>query len=410
MPLRSPAARIALLLFFALAAVPARAGLFVDSAGRRVMLPDRIARVMPAGPSAAVFIYALAPDKLIGWAQPLSRAQRALLPAKFARLRVVGQLGGSYPTATAADVIRLHPDLIIGYGVPSPPTVALADRIQQQTRVPYILLDDSIQLMPDQLRELAPILGAGEHGSAVASYAYHAIAALRGLLLVSSATDRPLVYYGRGSDGLETGLPGSPAMGTIDQAGVINVALGLGQGGVTRVTREQIFAWNPQIIIAQQRSFYDALRRDRRWRGLAAVRSKRVYLAPADPFGWIDDPPGVNRAIGLYWLGSLFYPDQYQQDLRTVAREFYQLFYGVQLNDRQLEALIRPAEGSAGATRRLANVPLFGAEPPPLLNIPAGGGTAPPPAGVPGRGGPHGGSGGGPSQPPARLPNPRSTP
>jgi iron complex transport system substrate-binding protein len=407
MPLRSPALRIAVLLLSLLFAAPVRAAVFTDSAGRRVVLPDRIERVMPAGPASAVFVYTLVPSKLIGWPQPLSRAQRALLPAAFARLPVIGQLGGANPTATAEDVARLHPDLIIGYGVLSPPTIALADRIQAQTKIPYILLDDSIQQMPDMLREMGPILGAGDHGLAVTSYAYHAIEALRGQLLISPATDRPRVYYGRGSDGLETGLPGAPPISDIDQAGVINVAAGLGRGGLTRVTRAQVFAWNPQIIVAQQRSFYNALLHDPSWRGLQAVRTKRVYLAPADPFGWIDDPPGVNRAIGLYWLSNLFYPDLYQEDLRTNAREFYQLYYGVQITDRQLEALIRPAEANPGETRRPANVPLFGAEPPPLPSITPGAPMPAPPAGVPGRSGPHGG---GDDQSPTPSPKPSGAP
>jgi iron complex transport system substrate-binding protein len=406
MPLRSLVVRIAVLLIFLLVSAPVGAAVFTDSAGRRVTLPDRVERIMPAGPASAVFVYALVPNKLIGWTEPLSRAQRALLPAKFARLPVIGQLGGSTPTATAADVQRLHPDLIIGYGVLSPPTVMLADSIQHQTGVPYILLDDSIQRMPEMLRQVGPIVGAGDHGLAVASYAYHAIEGLRGQLLISSPTDRPLVYYGRGSDGLETGLPGSPAISNVDQAGVINVAAGLGRGGLTRVTRAQIFSWNPQIIVAQDRSFYNALLRDPQWRGLAAVRSKRVYLAPADPFGWIDGPPGVNRAIGLYWLSNLFYPDLYQEDLRTNAREFYQLYYGVTPSDQQLEALIRPAEAKPGETSRLASVPLFGAEPPPLPTTPPGGSSTPaPPSSAPGRGGLRGGGTG-----QAPVPRPPGTP
>ncbi len=167
---------------------------------------------------------------------------------------------------------------------------------------------------------------------------------LRGRLLIAPADERPIVYYGRGPDGLETGLGGSQAMAAIDQAGVINVAARLGRGELTRVTRDQIIDWNPAIIIAQQRSFYDALLHSTAWRGLIAVASKRVYLAPADPFGWIDDPPGVNRIIGLYWLTALFYPDQYQEDLRTNVREFYDKLYRIKLTDRQLEALVRPAE------------------------------------------------------------------
>src|SRR5271165_2127332 len=214
---RIRAAGAAVLIVLLSAASLARAGLFIDSAGRRVNLPDQIGRIMPAGPASAVFIYALVPQKLIGWSEPLTRAQRVLLPTKYARLPVVGQLGGAYPTATADDVLRLHPDLIIGYGRISPPTVALADRIEQQTHTPYILLDDSIQLMPAIARQLSPILGAGEHGFAIGTYCFNAVNLLRGQLLIISANDRPRVYYGRGPDGLETPLPGSPSASNIEQ-------------------------------------------------------------------------------------------------------------------------------------------------------------------------------------------------
>lgn len=393
MPLRLLAAQIAVLVVAMLCALPGRTAEFVDSAGRHVMLPDRVDRVMAAGPTAAVLIFVLTPQKLVGWPQPLPRVQRAYLPAKFARLPTVGQLTGPYPTATADEVARLHPDLIIDSGTVSPEAAALADRIQQQTRIPYIVLDGSIQRSPEMLHTVGVILGAGDHALDASSYAYHAIQALRGRLLIRSPVGRPRVYYGRGSDGLETGLSGSLAMSDIDQAGVINVAGGLGHGQLARVSRAQIFAWNPDIIIAQQRSFYNALQRDPEWRGLAAVRAKRVYLAPAEPFAWIDDPAGVNRMVGLYWLSNLFYPDPYEQDLRTTVREFYQTFYGVQLTDRQLEVLVRPAEAQPGEMSRGANVSLFGAEPSPLPNLSPDAMPGMEPMGIPANPSGRGGSG-----------------
>src|SRR6266478_1176036 len=323
MSLRLPAAPTTL-VFLLLLAAHARAADFVDSTERYVALPDRIGRVMPADQSAAVLIYVLAPEKLVGWSRPLSREQRAFMPAKLARLPVVGQLTESNPTTVADAVARLRPDLIVETGVASPEAAAFADAIQQRTGIPYV-----------------------------------------------------------GPDGLETGLARSQAMATIDQAGVINVAAPLGSGQLTRVTREQIFAWDPAIIIAQQPSFYTALQRDRAWRGVAAVAKKRIYLAPADPFGWIDDPPGVNRVIGLPWLSALFYPDVYQEDLRASVREFYDKFYLIKLSDKQLVALVRRAEAQPGETRRPIDVPLLGAEPVPLP------GPSPVPQGrPPGRGSP----------------------
>lgn len=384
LPRSSAALVVALVLV--LIAGPGRAAGFVDAAERYVVLPDRIGRIMGANQSADVLVFVLAPDKLVGWSQPLSRGQRAYLPAKFARLPVTGPLIRPNPADTVQSVARVHPDLIIESGPVSPDAAARADWVQQQTGVPCIVLDNSIQATPNTLRNVAAMLGAGLRGDELAKYTDYAIDALRGRLLIAPPDERPLVYYGSGPDGLVTGLPGSQATADIEQAGVINVAASLGRGELTQVTRDQILAANPAIIIAQDRSFYDALLHSPLWRGLIAVASKRVYLAPADPFGWIDDPPGVNRIIGLYWLTALFYPDQYQEDLRVVAREFYDKFYRIKLTDRQLEALVRPAEARAGETRRPIGVPLLGAEPVPF---PGAAPNAPPPIGrPPGRGGP----------------------
>ncbi|HEX3412126.1 MAG TPA: ABC transporter substrate-binding protein [Stellaceae bacterium] len=370
-------------LFLVLLAGSGRAAGFVDAAERYVVVPDRVGRVMTANPAADVLVFVLAPEKLLGWSAPLSRGQRAYIPAKFTRLPITGGLVRPNPAEAVQVVARMRPDLIIEAGPVGPEAAARAEQIQQQTGVPYIVLDNSIEAAPHDLRIIGALLGAAERGNDLAKYTDYAIDSMRGRLLIAPADERPIVYYGRGPDGLETALGGSQAIAVIDQAGVINVAARLGRGELTRVTRDQVIDWNPAIIIAQQRSFYDSLLRSTAWRGLIAVASKRVYLAPADPFGWIDDPAGVNRIIGLYWLTGLFYPDQYQEDLRANAREFYDKFYGIKLTDRQLEALVRAAARAGEAPR--IGVPLLGAEPVPFPNAAP---NAPAPSGrPPGRGG-----------------------
>ena len=112
---------------------------------------------------------------------------------------------------------------------------------------------------------------------------------------------------------------------------------------LARISREQLLSWNPGIIIAEDPRFFDALRRDRAWRGLSAVREKKVYLEPSEPFGWINDPPGVNRLIGLYWLATLFYDFPGYEDLRGIACEFYDKFYRLRLTNAQLNNMLTPA-------------------------------------------------------------------
>jgi iron complex transport system substrate-binding protein len=252
-------------------------------------------------------------------------------------------LGPNAPDA-AGTVSRLHPDIVIAAGMVTPERAALADQLQQQTGVPVVLVDESMTRIAPVLRSLGTVLGVKARGEDLASYAEHAVDALRGRLLIQPAQPRPRVYYARGANGLETALPGSPAGEFLDEAGAINVAGPLGHGERVQVTVDQVQGWAPDLIIAEQRSFYDTVHRDPAWSQIAAVRDRKVYLAPQSPFGWVDDPPGVNRLIGLYWMSDLLYRDATQEDLRDTVSEFYATFYDIKLTDKDLDALVKPAE------------------------------------------------------------------
>jgi len=389
MPPRSPtetcrrkrrlAALIPLLLAFLLAgAEPAGAADFVDSAGRRVLLPELVERVMPASPTAEVLVYVLAPHKLAGASR---EARRGVAAGR--RVPVLGWRPGMGPASMAATARRLRADLIIDAGLVTPERATFADQVQQLSGVPYILVEDSFARMPSMLRGIGAVLGVAERARHLGRYAEDTINVMRGRLLIQGPATRPHVYYGRRSDGLETALPGSAEGETIDQAGAINVAGALGRGHLAAIAPAQLYDWDPEVIIAERRSFYDALRRGRTWRGLAAVRQKRVYLAPAYPFGWIDDPPGVNRLIGLHWLSALFYPDENQEDLRAATCEFYDLFYGIKLTNAQIEAMVRAAGVPPPETARGGTEPIIGPGSMPLSPLPPLPSTTPPSSSTP---------------------------
>jgi iron complex transport system substrate-binding protein len=151
---------------------------------------------------------------------------------------------------------------------------------------------------------------------------------------------RPRVYYGRGPNGLETGLVGSINLEVLETVGAINVAGAAGRGGLTTVSPEQILSWNPDVILTLERNFQDSVQKDPIWQGVRAVRERRVYHAPEVPWGWFDAPPGANRLIGIRWLIAVLYPDLAPTNLRDDTRKFYNLFYHVDVTDAQLDVLL----------------------------------------------------------------------
>jgi len=92
----------------------------VDSAGRKVEVPDHIARVMAAGPSASVLVYMLAPEKLIGWNRKPRPAERPYLAPSVRDLPEVGRLTGRGGTASLEAVMAAKPDVIVDFGSTRP--------------------------------------------------------------------------------------------------------------------------------------------------------------------------------------------------------------------------------------------------------------------------------------------------
>ena len=207
-------------------------------------------------------------------------------------------------------------ELIVDAGSIAETYVSLADRVQQQTGLPYLLLDGRIDAVPGSLRLLGRVLGDEKRGAMLADYYETALRDIKDRVAKVPAAARPRVYYGRGPAGLQTGLAGSINVEVLDYLGARNVA-GDAKGGLAQVSMEQILAWNPEVVFTSDPNFYAAVWNDSRWQSIAAVRAKRVHLSPHLPFGWFDFPPGANRLLGMYWAGSCSIPPPSR---RTCAR------------------------------------------------------------------------------------------
>jgi iron complex transport system substrate-binding protein len=341
-------------VLFALPAASAKARTVMDSAGRNVEVPDKIERVFAAGPPASILLYVLAPERMTGWPDPPTAEERPFIAEKLRELPALGRLTGRGGTANLEVVLKTKPDLILDFGSVRETYVSLADNVQEQTKIPYVLIDGRFEATPAALRLLGDVLGANERGEQLAKYVEDTFAQIDAVLAATPIDKRPHVYLARGPDGLETGVVGSINTEIIERAGGRNVAEAVGQKGLVRASMEQVIVANPEIIITWDRNFYDRVFKDPLWSGISAVREGRIYLAPTAPFGWIDRPPSINRVIGLRWLAGLFYHDKFPEDLRETTRTFYRLFYHVETTETQLDTLIAWSKGQAPSRQQPA--------------------------------------------------------
>ena len=313
----------------------------VDSANRRVSLPDRVSRVFVAGPPASVLMYVLAPDLMVGWVRLPTPAEKEFLTAPARDLPETGRLTGRGDTVSLERLVAAKPDLVVDFGSVTATYVSLANRVQEQTGIPYVLIDGTFAATPASLKLAADIVGRSARGAELASYAEKTFVMVDEVLARVPAAKRPKVYLARGPEGLETGGRGSINTEIIERVGAVNVAEGLGgRGNTANASLEQIVAWQPDAIVTLDRAFFTGVKDKPGWNQVRAVAENKVYLAPSLPWGWIDAPPSINRLIGLRWLLKTFYPTETAIDLRTDTRFFYALFYGVKLEDSQLDRLL----------------------------------------------------------------------
>jgi iron complex transport system substrate-binding protein len=301
----------------------AQAGTVVDATGRSVEVPEQITRVLPAGPPAAILLAALVPDLMLGWTSPVSDNARALLAPEAGKLPQVPRLTGRDDVVDK--IVALKPDLILDYGTIAPRYTDLARAAQQRTGIPTLLLDGSLAEIPHTFRVLGSILHREDRAETLARFA-------EALLASPTQRNAPLrLVCARGADGLTVVAPGTDLAETFTRAGWQLVAPA-GQGPSRQASLDDIRALDPDVIVFSDPAMRAALAQSAAWQSLRAVRDGRAFVAPNLPFGWMDEPPSVNRLLGLAWLGG--------SDPRTLAALFNAVVYGRALTPAQLDAVL----------------------------------------------------------------------
>ena len=316
----------------------AHAGTVTDDAGRVVTVPAKIQRVYPAGLPAAILLYMLAPELLLGW--PRANTPQActyMLPDICSRPEV-GRITGRGDTASPESIAALKPDLILDVGSTGPRYSVLAERVQQQTQIPYALLSGGILSLSTSYEKLGRLIGHEAAGADFGDYCNMTLGAITNRIAFVAAEKRPRVYSARGPRGLTTALGGSSHAELIELL-ARNVAGG-SKGELGEVTIDQVRQWDPDVIVTINSDFAAGVRGDPAWSAIKAVREGRVHLMAGIPFGWFDAPPSGNRLIGLWWLGKTLYPDLFKEDLRELTRDFYEKFYHVKPTDLRLDYVL----------------------------------------------------------------------
>lgn len=311
-----------------------------DMAGRTVVVPDEIETVFSSSTVTAIFMYTLAPDKLLGWNYELNEMEKSIILEEYHDLPNFG-MGDSinYEAVIAAD-----PTIAVNVGTINDKMISDCDKLSKSLGVPVVAVDGDLSASAEAYRFMGELLGEEEQAEKLASYAEKTFADIEKMEVPEDKKVR--IYYGNGEDSLETAPAGSAHGQIIDMVNAVNVAdLEMGEGSRVQISAEQLLAWDPDVIVVNGEpkadmsgaSAAEAILVNPDYASLKAVQDQQVYGTPNTPFSWMDRPMGPNRIVGIRWLSGLIYPEYLNYNVDEEVKEFFDLFYHIQLTDEKLE-------------------------------------------------------------------------
>ena len=339
---------IAVATFLALnvcAADMAKAMTVTDMAGRTVTISDTVRKVYAPSPYGSYILYSIDPSMLAGLIFPIRDENKKYFPKEVQNLPVIGALFGQGQTANAEVLLKTNPDLLIMWSANRSAINEKTEESLKKLNTPFVYaVAESISDYPDVYIFLGKVLKREERTKQLSAYCKKTLEEIRVTVNKIPAERRPSVYYAEGMDGLSTECNDSIHVELLGLTGDKNVhrCHTSDHKGFEKVSLEQVILYNPDVIVAQEKVFFDKVFNDPAWQNVKAVKDGRVYLIPRHPFNWFDRPPSFMRIMGLKWLANILYPKEYKIDMVKDARDFYRLFLCVELSNDEMKRAIYP--------------------------------------------------------------------
>jgi len=335
---------LVLSLVLLLQAVPVMAQeesrVFVDSLGREVVVDREITRIAVTAPLAQIVVFALAPDMLVGIAEPWNDSAVQYINEQYTLRPVLGQLYGGKGGFNLEELLSVNPQVVIDIGEPKDSAAEDLDALSEQTGIPFVHISAYIDRMDEAYAKLGELLGLEEQAAVLGEYLTSVYDRSQTL---SQQVEKARLLYVLGENGLNVLAKGSYHSPVIDMMAdnlaVVDHPVSRGTGN--EVDMEQMLLWNPDVVIFANDSIYDTVADDPLWQSISAIQSGAYYEAPVGPYNWMGFPPSAQRFLGMMWLGKLLYPEQADYDLYEEVARYFDLFYHCTLTPEQYAELMK---------------------------------------------------------------------
>ncbi len=319
-----------------------------DQRDKTLRLDGPVKRIVTLPMPAASIVIAVdqSADHLVGMHNASWIAARdSILGTMFPRtLSIPHNIASDTFAPNVESILALKPDLVVQWANQGDGIIAPLENAGLNVMgVNYGTLDD----VGHWFTMFATALGKPERGRSMAARLKAGSVEAAARAAKQTGKKPSVLYFNRFLDGLKVAGKGTFNDDYIRLVGAENA--GSSVKGLAGVDLEQVLSWNPGVIVLGN---FDAavpadIYADKRWKGVDAVRTRRVYKAPLGGYRW--DPPSHESPLMWRWLSQLVYPDGTDGGLRAKVLDDYQYFYGHTPDAKQIATMLWTEENGESA-------------------------------------------------------------
>lgn len=310
-----------------------------DQAGRTVEVPEDPACICALDPFCAPFVVAFGYGEQVKATIP--SIQRDVLIQSICPSLKEAQVVKSGGVVNAEALLSIGVDLIL---LDRDSYDDLDNRAKiDATGIPYLVVSNAtIDEALDAVELVGQVLHAEEEAAQYIAWYPDCLARAEKVSAQVPQEERPRLYHSV-NEAVRTDYAGSLPAQWIAATGAVNVSLEGGgltmEGGSAYTTLEQIFVWDPDLIICNEVGVANYILTDEKWKGLGAVERGEVYQMPIGLSRW-GHPNSIETPLAVLWLTQLLYPDLAEIDLEEETRAFYQTYFDYTVSDEELASIL----------------------------------------------------------------------
>ncbi len=318
---------------------PGTAGVTItDMAGRTVTVPDSPQSICVLDPYAAAIVVMLG----FGERMPttVNAVGRSILMQSICPPLQDAVIVKTNGAINAETVLQYQTDLII---VGADMYASADEKAKLDTMaIPYVVVEYSS--MAEQIAVVTLLGEALQKEDTALAYTdyYEDCIDLVTQTVPDNAPEDAIRLYHSVNEAVRTDYPGSLGADWIGLMNVTNVSLDTPLSMTedkAYATLEQIYNWDPDVIICNESGVADYILTDSKWQGLRAVLDTTVYQIPIGISRW-GHPTSIETPLAILWLSEVLYPSLFETDIGDEVLRFYDTFYDYSLSADELESIL----------------------------------------------------------------------